>query len=340
MAFVLPPVVGLDIGHSAVKISFRTAKKSGRHTFPSAVRPARPISDEVEARRAAAETVVFGGTSYWVGGTAISQSSDTIGLADEWIDSDPHTALLLYSAKWLAEQGVSLDSPDTQLVMGLPSLPLPRLKALLASVVAHHFPKVSLKILPQPMGPYYNIMYGDDGRASEAHVMENESWAVVDVGFFTTDFAMMKLDRWNEDSRDSCAGINLAADILLSILRDERGFHHVTHSEMESAMHSGAFKYNGTTHKIAEDVARAYRPLVEQISEKAMAAFGANAHSLDGILIAGGGASLVFPGLRELWPHAVLADEPRFAVADGFCRFGTMCQVLKLAGSKPSSSTS
>ena len=50
-------VIGLDVGHSSVKVV--AASSSGRHQFlfPSVAIPAFAISDEGEARIAAMETV-------------------------------------------------------------------------------------------------------------------------------------------------------------------------------------------------------------------------------------------------------------------------------------------
>jgi hypothetical protein len=41
-----------------------------------------------------------------------------------------------------------------------------------------------------------------------------------------------------------------------------------------------------------------------------------------GVLIAGGGAPLMCPWLSREWKHAVLCEDPRFSVAEGFLRAG------------------
>jgi plasmid segregation protein ParM len=62
-------------------------------------------------------------------------------------------------------------------------------------------------------------------------------------------------------------------------------------------------------------------PLAAQIINKANQLIGKSARSLDGILIAGGGASLVKSALQAIWPHTHLAENARFSVAEGFCRY-------------------
>ena len=61
--------IGLDVGHSAVKISVDGAKL----IFPTAIIPAFVLHDEVAAMRAKRDTVKVESQTFFVGETAIAQ---------------------------------------------------------------------------------------------------------------------------------------------------------------------------------------------------------------------------------------------------------------------------
>lgn len=65
--------IGLDVGHSAVKLAYSRGALPETALIPTAVVPAFTIYDDGAAKRAARETVLVGGRSYFVGETAIAQ---------------------------------------------------------------------------------------------------------------------------------------------------------------------------------------------------------------------------------------------------------------------------
>jgi plasmid segregation protein ParM len=73
---------------------------------------------------------------------------------------------------------------------------------------------------------------------------------------------------------------------------------------------------------VAAEVADAADFFVAKIMAKTNALLAAEAATVDGILLAGGGAPIIYDSLVAQWPHIVLLPEPRMAVAEGFCRFG------------------
>jgi plasmid segregation protein ParM len=73
---------------------------------------------------------------------------------------------------------------------------------------------------------------------------------------------------------------------------------------------------------VAAQVEKAVDFVVEKIMNKAAALLSKDVAKLDGVLLAGGGAEIIAAALTAKWPHTVLLENPRMAVADGFCRFG------------------
>jgi plasmid segregation protein ParM len=90
-------------------------------------------------------------------------------------------------------------------------------------------------------------------------------------------------------------------------------------------METGTMLMSGKPVPVAEELAASIEPLCREIQETANQVLGsATLRRMQGLLIAGGGAPLLFPHLAKAWPQAVLSEEPRFSVAEGFMRAGLL----------------
>lgn len=90
-----PAVVGLDVGHSAVKVSADYAGQLIASTFPSAVTEA-VIPSEAQTRRSAEpDTVTVDGRRFFVRRTALVQGrlEREPGLTETWVTSPQYEAL-------------------------------------------------------------------------------------------------------------------------------------------------------------------------------------------------------------------------------------------------------
>ncbi len=315
-------VVGLDIGHSAVKIVVSSGGgRAKRFIFPSVVAPAINISDETEARRAALETVRVDGKLLFIGETAAAQgrNANVTGLNADWTESSEHSALFLGALEKLRIAGV--EDLDTSLILvGLPAKQYANERISLRDTLKKHFASAEIKVLSQPVGPYNALMFTEEGWESPSQSITEESWGVIEVGHFTTDFALIDRGRWIEEMHDSSHGVRIAAESLSRSLA-ERGIP-ISSLEAIEALKTKFIRNFDKRLDISHDVEKATDVLVSGIVDKAMALLGGRARTLDGVIIAGGGAPLVFDAIKAKWPHAMLPDEPRYAVADGFCRFG------------------
>lgn len=315
-----PTVIGLDIGHSTVKIA--AASSAGRHAmiFPSVAIPAFAISDEAEAHRALRETVTVQQRSWFIGDTALAQSCGTppaLGLTNDWITTPEHSALAAGAAKRLAALGVDLR--ECLVVTGLPSSLHTHQKNLMREIIRRHFPG-KVMVAPQPMGPFQGLMLNPDGSGAPDRNIQSESWAVVDVGYYTTDFLLMQSGRWIEKASGSCGGIRLAAEHMQRLLHQNHI--QVDPFEAEQALRERKIKNFGKTLDVSQFSQEATALICSEIVDTATRLIASVARKLDGILLAGGGASVVLEDLQTKWPHAQLAPSPRMAVAEGFCRFG------------------
>jgi len=319
-------VVGLDIGHSAVKIALNNrAGIPSRVLFPSVVCPAMQISDESEHARAAKETVSLGTRRYFFGETAQVQSGSrggTMGLNEKWIYSPEHAVLLMGAWRTIQETyGGAIQ--DAMLVLGLPTHLFATQRDALKDLVEAHLPVKAgnVRVMPQAMGPYHTFMLDPDGTPVAERTMGAQSWAVVEIGHYTTDFGLIARGRWVEQACGTCSGVHLAAERVVRQLRQmdiALGL-----LDAQPVLATGKVKHMGRFIDVSSECSEAVGVVVDEAIDTATRLFEPWVGALDGVIVAGGGARLLYGALARRWPHVHLAENPRFAIAEGMRRFGT-----------------
>ena len=334
--------IGLDIGRSAVKIvaTFGDAKKPQRMdlTFKSAFSKAIRLTDAGAIARAEMDTVVVNGTSYFVGETAITQGRDDMiaGLSDGWIFSDQHAALLLASCKRLTAAGVP-NVDGALLCVGLPARLHDSQHKAYAAAISEFVPKAEIKVIPQSMGPYYSMLFND--RGLEQPGFESKSWAIIEIGQFTTDFAMIEQGVATQRAFGSCDGMRVAAENLQKEVQTKHG-EKISLVEASDMLIDAQLKSFGERVDVRAEVKAAVEPLAEIIVNKAQQIFGSDLRTLDGISLAGGGAVLIRDAIAAKWSKTAsgksippsfitVSDKSRFAVAEGFCRFAQAVELSR-----------
>ncbi|WP_432263294.1 ParM/StbA family protein [Cupriavidus sp. TMH.W2] len=317
-------IIGLDVGRSAVKATAFAHGMFYPLTFPSIVSPAIDLTDESTARRAEAEIIEVHGKRYFTGDTARLQGSagTTVGLSHDWINTPEYLALVGSTMKRFAARGVPGLS-DPLLVIGTPASlygsQQEQLKSETLKIV-----QADMRVLPQPMGAYCDFYLDKSGVPMKQHMQDSagrkKSWAVIEVGHFTTDFLLMLEGQYIERGASSCEGLNFAAEHLLRILNG-KGIH-TNLIECEQAIRTKTILQFGQDVNIADDVAVAVSHVAQKIIAKADSLLSTDVRKLHGVLLAGGGAPLIVEELQKKWPHCVLLENPRMAVANGFCRYG------------------
>lgn len=315
--------IGLDVGRSAVKVVAFAGGLFYRLVFPSIVTPAIEIGDAATAARAEQETVEIKGKRYFTGDTARLQggATSTVGLSHDWIETNEYLALVASTMKRLEAIGVpGLENP--YMVIGTPASQFgpqqTRLEEMTRQVVS-----AEIKVLPQPMGAYCDFFLDPRGLPIKEHVRDEnkrlKSWAVVEVGHFTTDFLLMREGQYIERGAGSCEGVNFAAEHLVRILAGKKIQTNLL--ACETALQTKKIFHFGER-PIENEVNEAAAHVVQKIIAKANSLLSTEVATLDGVLLAGGGAELVHPSLTAAWPHTILLKNPRMSVADGFCRYG------------------
>lgn len=322
-------VIGLDIGHSAVKAVGVSDLNRKAMTFPSLVTGAFHISDEQERRVADMDTVMVNGTKYFTGETARIQggSNVVVGLSDDWVESAQHEALLLSALNKMRREGIELDDRGV-LVLGLPSSLYDRQKEALKKLAEKHT-EADVKILRQPMGGYYTAMLNEHGGVQEGRSMKEDSFGVVDIGYYTTDFMLVIGGHHVERGVDSSDGMRMAAQALQRELVAIGN--HIDLTECEEVLRTRRLVDFGKVIDATPYVVNSAKFMIDAIVDKATQVLGADARRLNGVIVTGGGAEFVYEELRNVWPHVVKSPDHRMAIADGYARFGMAYRKAKQA---------
>ena len=309
--------LGLDVGHSAVKVT----STFHRQIIKTAVCHAIQISDESEARRALNDTYdVPGGGRYFVGDTALVQGvhAAELGLSDGWIETPEYAALMLAGVRKVKNAAGGND--PSALVMGLPASLYARQKQQLLDLATSLFGTgMKLLVVPQSYAPYAGLKLNNLGMPDRRYA-NTTSLAVIEVGYYTTDFAMIIDERPVERANVSCSGVRVAVEALARAL-SAQGIAADTH-ECEQALAARSIKHFGQQKAIGDLVDAASAALVTEVADAASRLFEQHARKMDAIVLAGGGARLVEDRLRSKWPNMIVPEDARFAVAEGLRRIG------------------
>lgn len=314
--------IGLDVGHSAVKVSVGNSADE-RTMFPSAAAPAVELSFDPSAAMSARETVrLSDGKKMFIGETAVIQRGKDLfdGLTDDWVDTHEHAALLIGGHDRAIELGAR---EDAILVLGLPSKTFAEKKEELVKLAALQLQKPTKDIIciPQPYAALMETVLNEDGLP--AVDFQDAGWVVIDVGFYTTDFGALECGRWRQEATASSDGVHRAARLVLDRLREKHGLDLSDIRKGERILRQKSYLYQGEVLDMSTEVEEISREFADDIIKHATKVFSSGIlDEAASVLVVGGGANIVFDHLKKEWRHAKLPQNPRMCVAEGLRRFG------------------
>jgi len=325
--------VAIDGGHSMFKVRASLASSPNARVslqIPTVVMPAIRLSDESTQLRAEEDTVELDGRKYFFGETAVRQGRSEIftGQHVNWIETRQHDVLV--AGAWRKVMHAIGTAPARiHLVMGLPTKYFAAQKDILrertlALLTPRLLPGQTLRIMVQSQAdaPLQWLAIDRDGSTNAKRNFDNESWGVIEIGHFTTDFALSERGSMVEYAVASCPGMHMVYDALASALAAERMPTEL--DILENAIRKREIRLFGEMRDVGTIVDAATSGFQSMLLDEADRIFGSKAAVLDGIVIGGGGAELLFTNLLERFPTAICCDEPRMIVAEGFCRLGLM----------------
>jgi plasmid segregation protein ParM len=326
--------IGLDVGHSAVKVAATNGSgKVAKLLFPTLVMPAFPLLDERTAEAAKADTVQYEGREYFTGRTAEQQGrlSAYTGQDRNWVMTPTHDILVLSALNRVtATFGGNLRAAI--LTIGLPaayySAQRGALQARIQDLIARTYGKdvsetVRVRVQPQPYGPLNIIALNEDGTPPIDRNIDEEAWGVIEIGHFTTDFILISSGDVIENASGSSEGLRAIYERMNAefVPRDYAN----APADLTQALVTRKIRHFGKEIDVGDIVDRSVEGIANEIVSETQRLFGPYAAKLNGVLIAGGGAALIAPRIRAIYPHTMLLDSPRYAVAEGFRRYSAFC---------------
>jgi plasmid segregation protein ParM len=325
--------IAIDGGHSMFKVraaSLASPDKRFSFQIPTVVMPAIALTNEQTRQKAELETVELDGRRYFFGETALRQGRSEVytGQNADWIESPQHDALVL-GAWRKAMQAFGNPLARVHLVMGLPAKFVGPQRDTLRSRIAdllmpRLLPGQTLRVMVQSQAdaPLQWLSIQNDGSPHPQRDLDNEAWGVIEIGHYTTDFALSDQGAMMEYAAVSCAGMHLVYDGMSSALAQAKL--PTSLDVVEAAVRNGGIRHFGERVDVSHLLRQAKAGFEAVVMDEANRVFGQKAAVLDGIIVGGGGAELLLDGLKQRYPNAVSSDEPRMMVAEGFCRLGLL----------------
>ena len=320
--------IGIDVGFGAVKAFCLNGQAQSSVTFPSVLGQAQELGTitlGLGGRRARATRLVYDGVEYYTGEEAIEYSRTQASRQDRLRIGSTEERVLMLAA--LARLNVS----EAFIVTGLPVLWFEDNRQVRRSWQSEHCftwgkAERAIKIhkvlvRPQPWGGFYSWALGNDGRAIIGEEEMLRSYALLDVGWNTTDLnaivGLKPAPRWSGGEQ---IGMRQVAQIIGDWLSRQFKLEMTLH-EIDQALRIGHTHIYGTRIELADITRSATEAVAEQIVTKATNLWG-NGERFGRVFILGGEAVVLGRALKSAFPaNGELLDSPALANAYGFAKY-------------------
>ncbi len=326
--------VGADIGFGRYKVVDDRGRRESGLSVIGDFQPLPSISGVENGKYLAVE---YKDRRYYVGEAALIQSTPR-ATVDKRRNVSEEGLILLNTAL-----AVTMDEPSDhiRLVVGLPVLHYEELKtdyknivmgqhriAIIAPSGKIRFDKTIIvddaRVLPQPMGTYFNLLLDDTGQMTAASKLyATGKVGIIDIGYNTLDPARIDgLDFIGFRSTSfSRMGMVTAYQELANIIYQD---HHVeiATEKMEAYLQQGYLSVAGKGVDLEHMKEAAFKTAAVKIASR-IKSFWPDMWELDLIVLAGGGAELLgaYIKMDPEFARAIVVPEPMFANANGYLKF-------------------
>ncbi len=328
-------IAAVDVGFGRTK----AVSSHGEHyDFPSLIGEFKPVifSAGMENSPLTSRLAISTDRKDWfVGEAAIKQSTPQNTIDSQRTVAKEGIVLLLTALTILARKSPEL----INLVTGLPVSHYQRFKErYLSAIGCAHFTDLlspsgkivksvllsveAVRVIPQPMGTYFDAILDDDGQLIENRMAAGKV-GIIDIGYNTLDLARVDgLEFVNTRSASfSRLGIfnsfqNLSTELYRNLSLE------VPPERMEPLVRANEVMIAGKAVSIDLMRQAAFQNAAEQIVSRVKSTWP-DRWELDRILLTGGGALLLSDYLLPVFEgQAVLASSPAYANVSGYLKFG------------------
>ncbi len=294
---------------------------------PSLVAPALTIKYESGlADNGSGMTLELDGKAWFVGRLAQLQAADPISPRAR--ERSAHVMRVLTLA---ALYRLGITRGGVRMVTGLPVAWFGDRDKLTATLTGSHHYRVNGETcdvdvaealaVPQPFGSYFRMLLTPDGVLLDEDGLRRERVAVLDVGTYTSDYALADRLRYVEAGSGS---IPYAMSRVYELLQDHvarRYDRELTFREAEEAAQTGYITDRGERLYVGDLLDEVLDGVAERVIGEAQTLWGAG-RDLAAVLVTGGGGPRLMERIRAVYPHARLAPSPQMANVEGFYRYG------------------
>lgn len=339
-------IVGLDLGYGYVKV---TADGRNTYAFPSVVGTGRrrELTGLFGGGRGMDEMAVeIEGRVHYVGDLAVAESYDASRpLARDKTRHDATrilvAAAMLLLPPWSDEEGV-------RLYTGLPLEYVREQREELAAVlrsmrldvrgISGPFAGVirrvqfrDVRVFPQAIGAMYAALIDERGRPRYPELSGlDDPIALVDIGYRTTDFAVIQVHPRLRVLEELSGTIAVGAHTLYNLVR--ANYPEIPERDVEQAVRRGEIWIGGRLLDLRREVAESKAAVARTIVDELQHRWSERVRRFRTVFLAGGGAQLFEHGLRGLHPDVRMIEHAQAANAAGFWIMGNM---LGTTGGRP-----
>jgi plasmid segregation protein ParM len=179
-------------------------------------------------------------------------------------------------------------------------------------------------MLPQPMGTILNLVMDERGKISE-HDLAHKKIGVIDIGFRTTDLAIMDRLRFlNRGSKTIDMGISKAFSVIANNLREKSSVN-VELYRLYRATETGTISMRGHGISISKITDQVYSQLATYIADEVNRLW-ANDWDVEVIFLSGGGSRDLASFLQPLIAGNIIPVNPsedlRLSNVKGYLKYG------------------
>ena len=200
---------------------------------------------------------------------------------------------------------------------------------------------IGVEIMRQPEGAVtYNQFAFDNDYFLTGSEHARQMVAVIDIGHFTTDFALFQKGVFVEDTTYSGSTVAVSEvyrllEKKLILLFDEFGYSfEASDKDLDNIIRTGEVFYAGKTYDVSKQVEEASREVASIIAKKVLDQWGNETNRLELIILSGGGAYVFSEYLKEEFEKRrqqgfQVIEDPQFSNVLGFYMYGCIALAEK-----------
>ena len=339
-------LIGLDLGYGQVKIS------SGETNiqFPSIVgnlvsqfTKSAPISSFQELLDTL--EIIINGQHYCIGHNAIVNTRNgKISLKQNKIEDIQTKIKVMTALALLTPQNQSINS--FEIISGLPILEWSNQKDLLYNMlmndgkpfefimkygnqsIAKQITCTKCKILAQSEGSFYSWVLDSSGNIIPSRAeYANGLISVVDIGYRTTDIIAMENGRYLQTLSDQInTGVSQIHQEILRLIMQNHNIKKEL-KDIDTIVRNKEFFYSTKTYNINDIIKQACEPFADNIIENLYTINNGELGNLHMVLLAGGGAELIFDYMKNKLQNVVRVEKvhnAEFSNSQGYYKYGKL----------------